>query len=272
MPLLPSHLKRVASTVRAADFADEDIGGALTDTELTGTTVGETLFEMPSTAEGSGDGSRVQYGKEGIANTHPTDNLINAKIFFPNFLADWGSGTDTVVLTSSSEDDDDTKFARLFGFDINGDPIVLEVALDGTAEAVSLDLMSDLQRVTIHEDDVDNDYPLVATAGTLTITRGNDTVLGEIPAGYYSATAEIDAWLPATLNDTTTADDPATSPSGASWSRPRNIASALAVANGGELSAESKQGIWLRLTVKEGMPPSYDVEYLPAIYGHAQGV
>ena len=261
-----AQLKRKAATTIAEDFSTTNIGGAMSSTELTGA-IAETLFEMPSTAVGSGLGSRVQRGKEFIHNTS-TDDLASARIYFPNFLADWGAGNDTVGLTPAHEDDDG-KIVRLVGFSSVPSPASLSVTLGAEGVQVfSSDLLSDLQRVTVH-DPVTNE--LVPLAADLIVKRGNGTLLGHIPAGYYSGTAEIDAWAPGTLNDTTTAATAASDPSGAAWTRPRDFASGLNVANSGTLTAGAAQGYWLRLTVKEGLSPNPDLEYLPTIEGNDLG-
>lgn len=260
-----NQLKRMACTTRATDFSTATIGGAVSTSELTGATVGETLFEMPSTAEGSGDGARVQRGKEFLANTS-SDDLGSAKIYFPNWLADFGAGTDTIVLIPLSPEDEGKVF-RLIGFDVDGDPISLAVTLGSGAETVSGDLLSDLQRATVHDPETEE---LAALVGAVFIERGNGTPLGEIPPGFFSATAELDAWAAATLNDSATATSAAADPSGASWTRARTLATALNVATG-TLSAGAAQGYWLRLTVKEGMPASPDVEYAVTIEGNDLG-
>lgn len=261
-----SQLKRKAAATIAEDFSTTNVGGAMSATELTGA-IAETLFEMPSTAVGSGDGSRVQCGKEFIHNTSD-DDLAAARIYFANFLLDWGAGNDTVGLTPSHEDDQD-KVVKLVGFSSVPGPAVLSRTLGASGVQVFTgDLLSDLQRLTVHDSDTDDLVPL---AGALLVKRGNGTELGAIPAGYYSGTAEIDAWAPGTLNDTTTAATAAADPAGATWTRPRDYASGLLVANSGTLTAGAAQGYWLRWTVKEGLGPNPDLEYIPTINGNDLG-
>lgn len=261
-----SQLKRKAATTIAEDFSTTNVGGAMSGTELTGA-IAETLFEMPSHAVGSGLGNRTQKGKEFIHNTSG-DDLASARIYFPNFLLDWGAGNDTVGLTPEHEDDED-KIVRLVGFSSVPAPAVLSRVLGASGVQVFTgDLLSDLQRLTVHDPFTDALTPL---AGALLVKRGNGTLLGRIPAGYYSGTAEIDAWAPGTLNDTSTAATAASDPSGATWTRPRDFTSGLNVANSGTLTAGAAQGYWLRWTLKEGLGPNLDLEYIPTIDGNDLG-
>ena len=260
-----SQLKRKAASVIAEDFSTTSVGGAMSATELTGA-IAETLFEMPSTGVGSGDGDRVQYAKEFIHNTS-SDTLYSALIYFANWLKVWGAGNDTVGLTTSHPDDEG-KTVRLIGYSSTPAPVQFTMTLGAPSTQIfSGDILSDLRRVLVYDDEGDLS-PLV---GQLTIRRGNGDELGYIPPGYCSATGEMDAWLPDTLNDTTTAATAAAEPSGATWSRPIGWASGLQVANAGTLTPGDAQGIWLRLTVGEGLPPSPEVEYLPTIRGNDAG-
>lgn len=271
MPVTKSNLKRHAGAVVAVDFTTADIGGAIGD-ELSGSAPGETFFEMPSTEAGSGDGDRVQYGKEFIANNHADEDLINGKIWIPNALDDFGAGMDTMIGFSDSEDDDSTKFLRYIGLDVSGDPVTYDVNMDGLDEVVTLDQMTWVSRVTCH---LVSSGDLTPTAGTVTLKRGNGTVLGVIPAGYFSASNEVKIALSATLDDTVTISDAADTDddlSGYTFSRPRTLADAISCANSGRIPGGSAQGYFLELTVREGMPPSLDVEYLPAIAGQAEAV
>lgn len=267
-PVQKSELVRKAAAQLAADFTTANVGGGPTGPVLTGNVVGETLFEMAGNEDGSGLGDRVQRGKEFIANENPTDDFANAVIWLPNALDDWGAGSDTITFQSDNPLDDATKKARAIGEDINTDPICLETALGGVTETPSIDVLTWLSRVTLHDSVSD---ALVPAAGNITIRRGNGTILGIIPADYFSATQEVDIFLAGTLDDTETIATAGVDPLGATWSRPRTLAAAISVANGGLLTGGSAQGVWLRLTVREGIKPSVDVEYLPAISGQAVG-
>ena len=266
MSLSSSDLRLFEPATVAADFSTASVGGAMSANELVGS-IGEILFEMPSSEDGSGDGDKVQRAKVFYKNKSTDTDLSQGKIWIANALDDFGAGMDTVGMTSSSADDDATMFYRCIGYDVNSDPIVLEVAGDGITQALTVDQVSFLSRVSSHLDDSGSGYPLQAVVGDVTIKRGNGTTLGVIPAGYSSATQEIDLWLAATLGDTATIATAAEDPAGASWSRPRTYATAGSVANSGVLTAETGQAVWLRETIKEGIQPSRDVQVILAIDG-----
>lgn len=266
-----SNLRLFAPTTVAVDFSTEDIGGAMSATMLTAL-LGEILFRMPSHEWESGSGDRVQYGKAFMKNTHGSTDFGNAVMWIANALDDWGAGQDTITFQSDSADDDSGIFFRAIGYDVNGDPVQLDTAGNGVTEAASSDQLTHISRVTVHEDNAGEGYPVTPTAGNVTIRRGNGTVLGVIPAGYWSATGEVKIALAGALNDTltiTNAGDPDDDLSGFTFEKPRTYADGIALANSGVLTAGAGQGFWLEETVKEGMKPSRDVQIVLAIDGEA---
>jgi hypothetical protein len=96
----------------------------------------------------------------------------------------------------------------------------------------------------------------VAAAGNITVTRGAD--LGVIPAGYWSATSEVEFGLEATLGTSATTADAATAPTGISFARPRAEADGTALA--GQLAAGSTQQVWWRWTLAEQARASADIQ------------
>lgn len=260
MSVTAPQLKLKQAATMASSYSTANIGGAKSTNVITGGTVGEVLFTMGSGMLGSG--SKVQHGKAFYVNENATDDLSDAVIWGPNFL-DTNAGSDTWSFESNSEDDDDTKKVRFQGYDINGDPYQEEVLCDGTNLVTTTNPFS-----ARHRCDSRN-----ASTGALTPLAGDGTIyqdldeIGQIPSGYYSATSEIDLWLPATLNDTGTTPDAATAPAGSSYSRPRVLEDGLAVANSGVLTATAGQGIWSRWTLPERAKPSVDVQVIVAIQG-----
>lgn len=261
MAVSPNLLKLAEASVMPASFSTADIGGGPTSNIINGSSIGEVHFQMGSAMEGGGD--KVQRAKLFYINESTTDDLTSAKIWLANAL-DTSAGNDEWRFVSSSADDDDGVTWKGIGFDTDGDPLSEEIVGNGTSEVQSLADFSVRSRVETRDSDSGE---LRALVGTGTIKKGASTTIGAIPAGYYSATSEIDIWLPATLDDTGEADDAASDPSGVSWSRPRTFAGGLAVANSGTLTHETGQGIWSRWTVAEEALPSADIQVVVAIQG-----
>jgi len=260
MSVTASQLKLKQATTMPADFTTSNIGGAKTTTVISGGTVGEVHFTMGSALLGAG--SKIQYSKFFYINENATDDLSDAGIWLPNALES-AAGLDTWSFESTSINDDNTKKVRFLGYDLNGDPYQEEVLCDGTDLVTTTNPFDERHRAEVRNASTN---ALTALDGTGTLYQDVDEI-GEIPAGYYSATAEIDIWLPATLNDTGTAADAATAPGGSSFSRPRILETGLDVANSGVLTATAGQGIWSRWTLAERAKPSVDVQVIVAIQG-----
>lgn len=264
MSVSPTQLKLAEASVMPTDFSTGPIGGAPTANIINGSSVGEAHFSMGSSMEGGG--SKVQRSKLFYINESTTDDLTSAKIYIANAL-DTVAGNDEWRFVSDSADDDDSDDGityRGIGFDTAGDPLQEEVVGNGTSEVLSLADFSVRGRVETRNNLSGELQPM---AGNGTIKKGTSAI-GAIPAGYYSATSEIDIWLPSTLDDTGEADDAGTDPDGlGTFTRPRTFAGGLAVANSGTLSAESGQGVWSRWTVPEEALPSGDIQVVLAIQG-----
>ncbi|MFA5505784.1 MAG: hypothetical protein WC314_19915 [Vulcanimicrobiota bacterium] len=259
---LANWLKLYKPSVQAVDFSTENIGGAISENEANQNMIGEIFFEMPSLA--ADGGVNTQIAKLFALNTHETEDLTNGKIYLPNAMDDWGANDQTAAAAGHASGDDDDKFIRFLGHDTNGDPIALEVSLSGDTVVATSNSMTALQSVEARDD---TSGELTATAHPVKVLRGGATELGFVPGGYYTATSEFDLWLPATLNDTTTAADAATDPSGASWSRPRTLSTAVAIANSGVLTAGAAQGVWQRWQLPERTKPRWDLQVLIAVAG-----
>lgn len=256
-----SYIKLLKPTTQAVDFTTANIGGAKTANQALPANVHEIMFRMAV----SPDETLTQYGKSFVGNSHSTEALEASRIFLLNALDDWGVNTDTATAQGHSSGDDDGKFVRFAGFDSNGDAIALEALLDGDDIVATANTLTSLQSAELRDQATG---ALIAAERDILISRGA-TLLGIIPAGYYCATSEFDIWLPATLNDTTIADNAETAPSGASWSRPRTVASGLSVANSGVLTAGAAQGIWYRWTLPQAAKPRFDIQVVISVYGES---
>lgn len=248
---LNSYIAHYKCSSPPADFTTTPIGGAISVNTINSALLEEVLFKMSSAAEGGGD--RTQRSKFFVKNTHSTEPLTSAKIYLPLSLDDWGTNDQTVAVQAVNTDDDD-KFVRFKGHDTNGDPIQLDVNVDGTTMAATSSTYTAFQSCEVRSQST-GELAAVTSGNILSIYRNGATKLGEIIEGFYFASSEFDIWLPATLDDSITATDAGTDPSGVSWSRPRTEATALSVANSGSLTAGSAQGIFVRWTLPETTKP-----------------
>lgn len=258
---LAAYLKLKKPAAPATSFADEDIGGGPSANLVSGAILNEVFFRMSS--EPASGSARVQRAKVFVANDHPTEDLQDAKIYLANALDNWGSNNQTVGIQSTATADTGQK-CRFIGLDTNGDPIILEANVSGTALAATPDQLTRLDSVEIRDQATG---VLTTLEGAGRIYRGGSVLLGEVPPSYHGASSEFDLWLPASLDDTTTSLDAGTDPDGVSWSRPRTVETAVSVANGGVLTAGSAQGVWQRWTLRPGTNPRFDLPIVIGVYG-----
>lgn len=256
MSFSSSDLKLYKPTVPAVDFSTADIGGAKTTNLASPANLNEICFLMPVD-----ESAQVQYAKAFVANDNAEDSPTAVKVWLANALDDWGVNETTGAAQGDASGDDDGKFVRFYGHDSTGEPISLDVLLDEDEVVATGDVLTKLQSVELRDQSTGE---LVAAAADIVIYR-NATALGVIPAGAYTATSEFDVWLPATLNDTTTAATAAAAPSGSSFSRPRTEATALSVANSGVLTAGSAQGVWYKWTLPADTKSRGDIQVILGI-------
>jgi hypothetical protein len=259
---LQAYLEQYKCENPAIDGTTTPIGGGIDEeAPVTGTTLNEVLFRQ--SAQPAGGSVREQRAKWFVKNSHPTEDLQEGKIYLANGLDDWAINNTTFGVQSTSVSDTGLK-VRAIGNDTNGDPIQLETNVNGTTLVASADTLTALHSAELRDQATGVLQP---GAGGIRISRGGSLVLGEIPPGHYSATNEFKIWLPASLNDTGTATDTFTNPSGASWSRPRTVETALAIANSGTLTAEAAQAIWLLWSLQPGTRPRFDLQCVIGVYG-----
>lgn len=263
MPIVQADLVLVLPSVVATSFSTANIGGAKTTTEITGGSIGEVLFTMPANA-GSG-GTKTQYGKLFYKNKHATLPLTSAKIWMANACDQGASGYVTQAVSSNASDNS-TKKLRVIANDNAGSPAPAqdEIQMNGTTTVTGSIQMTTRCVAELRENN--SGSALTPAAGDISIIVNGVTV-GIIPAGAYSCVFEIDAGLQNALDDTATTSNAQTAPAGITFTRPRNEAGGLAVANSGSLTAGSGQGIWLRWQSLQDRKPSSDVEIHLTIKG-----
>lgn len=261
MAVISSELKLYGSAAITTDDTSP-VGGAINAAdEITGGAVGELFDSAPANSSGGAD--KTHYQKCFYKNTNAVDNLSNAVIFILNgLIASLTNGTVSAVSTSAS--DGATKYIKVYGFDAAGAAQTETITLNGVTP-VSGSLTFILAGIWKVELRLVADDSLVVAAGDITIMRG--IALGIIPVGYYSATAEIEIYLPATLNDTGTSTNRITPPGGSSFSKAFSESSSLNVANAGTLTASASQGIWLKRSIKAGLGATTDIEIVLRLKG-----
>jgi len=249
---------------RPLSFSTSNVGGAASATPITGGSIGEVHFPMASLA--TGEGNNVQYSKCCAQNDHSTDDADSVKFYILNALTTWGSANYVTVAFATAPTD---LKARVVGF-LAG----VEYAEEFTVNATSTNSPSqtdDLQRIEFRNGSTS---ALEGVAGDATIKNSSTTIgicpgpivtsAGTIP-GRYTATGEIAIGLHASLDDSATITDASTAPGSVTFSTIRTLATALSVGSGGTIAAGSYQSIWSRLTAKERVKTSSDVQVVLAM-------
>lgn len=253
MPITSANLPLfLPSVVGTSLTAPTNIGGATTATAITGGSIGELLFAMAGNAFGGAD--KIQYQKFFQGNTHGSLALTDAVIWIHNGMADSAGGYVTTAVSTSALDGSG-KYLRVIGNDATADAQD-EIDMAGTTTATGTIVFNKRWVVTLHDGVTD---ALTPSAGTITIYE-NGVAIAIIPPGAYSCTGEVKIGLKNALNDTDTTTDASTAPTGITFSRPRTVATGLAVANSGSLTAGAEQGGWIEWTCNDGRRASNDVE------------
>jgi hypothetical protein len=261
MSVVSADLKLFLPTTLATSLTSpSNIGGAATSTQITGGSLGEVLFAMSAEALGGSD--KIQYGKAFQGNTNGSTALTSAKMWLANAL-DQVAGNHVITASSTSPLDDSTRTLRAIGNNATPADAQDEFSMNGNSTVTGAITMSQIHAIELR---ATSGGALVAAVGTISIYK-NGTLIGIIPPGAYSATAEIDMGLASTLDDTATTTNAGTAPSGITFTRPRTSSGGIAVANSGSLTAGAKQGFWLRWTLADGRRPSSDIEIYPLIIG-----
>jgi hypothetical protein len=252
MPVSPSDIKLFKSTNTPTDDTSP-VGGAISATQILGATIGEVFRTI--TANPAGSSSQVRYQKVFYKNTNASLPLNAATIFLANSLDDTpGNGTCTVQSDNSA--DGSALQAQVIGIDNTGTPNQEILILNGTNLVTGVVVWSQVWKVIIQANGTSTP---TATTGNITVSVGG-IVLGAVPAGFYSATAEIKISAASALNDASSSVNDLTAPAGFVFTKPRTYNTGLNVANSGSLTAGAGQGTWVQQTIPAGLATSTDVQ------------
>lgn len=242
--LLASDLQFCKCSVPALSYSTANIGNVISTgpTLITGSTPNEVFFSTDP--EAAGGSTLKQTQKVHVRNISTTDTALNLSAYFENFIDDAPS-LNTVSLVSDSALDSSIYFGRVLGFDNSGNPIQVDVTLNGTTEVTSVSTILHFSRV---ENRLVSSGALVPTNGNVTVKSGS-TTLGTIPTGLRTASNEHSMIMEASLDTSTTIATTASDPSG-TFSSPRTLATALPFsADLSHVGAPHNQAMWLRETI-----------------------
>jgi len=260
MPILSSDLLLYATTnVPSSDTGT--LGGAI---DLTNEIADDDFNKIITTllADIAGGSTRYRYGKTHYYNNHASIDLTDAKIYIPNLL-DNPATAGVITFASSSASDNSSFLIRMYYEDGTG-WATEDIAMNGTSFVSSSASPLALQPIRV-------DFR--TSAGVLTTCNGNisvyrgATLLGIIPAGFSSATGEVEIFVATSLDDTVTTTDRTTAPGGASWSKPKTYDTGSAVANSGTLTFGTNQAIWYKFTITDGSYPHDEMQIITRIGG-----
>jgi hypothetical protein len=225
-----SDLKQLRAQYHPADDTSV-VGGAVTSAEITGTVLGEVI---PVASMIVSNTAQTYFYKTFVKNTHASDVAYDVKIWIANGLVDLDTAG-RIEIVSTSSDDAAPKQARVVGV-VGGSETYEDVPLNGTTPVVTTQAFSAVRRVQLRSDGA-----VANASGNIQIKRQGGPVLGIIPQSFSMATAEVEIGLAPSSNDTAISTNRRTPPTGITFSRPTNEASALSI---GDLSAGVAWGIW----------------------------
>ncbi len=223
---MPVDIRHYKSQYHPLDDTSQ-VGGAVTATEITGTVPNEVV---PAGGLVSGASEKMLYYKTFIKNAG-VDTATQVKLYILNAIDAMGAAG-KILLTAGTLDAGKT--ARIVG--LVGSAVSLEVVTLQAGDVVSSGTYDQCIRVEL--------TGAAAASADITIKRYEDgTILGKIPASYFTATSEVDIGLEGTLNGTGTSPNRLTAPTGITFSRPNSSAEALAIP---DLAGGAAQGVWRR--------------------------
>lgn len=266
MPVAVGDLKLYQATTMAASFSTSNVGGGASVTQITGGSIGEMFFSMPSNLFGGAGGTKTQYTNVKAKNTHSTDSLESGMLYAANSLDD-NTAAGAVKVSSSSVDDDATKYVRVIGLDNGGSstPQTDDITMNGTIEVTGVKTFK-TSGVCVCEVRATTGGALIAADDDITIKVGTQT-LGIIPRGRKTAIAFFSFGIDGSLNTSGTIADAGTAPSGITFTKPRTAAAATGLP--ATLTAGSYITIWGRWQLPEGLQPNPDWEAVIRLRGNA---
>lgn len=252
------------SATMGANFSTASVGGGRSTTLITGNTIGEIHFAMvPNALAG---GSLVQNQKICFTNTSTTDDAISV-IFWIDNAADQPPSVNTLSVVSTSALDTSAYFFRFYGFDGSGNPLTIDLSLNGTTTATSASTMLVFSRGLLMS--ATTNQPTEPN-GDITISSGATQISVLLSGyGYKSITAEGKIGVEATQNDTTTIATVAADPSPTFFAA-NGMGNALSASDGGTLAncaahstTPNYQSVWCKLTIPERSIGSNDCQFIP---------
>jgi hypothetical protein len=254
MPVTNSDILLYKSTNTPTDDVSP-VGGVISATQITGSTIGEVFRTI--TANPAGSSSQVRYQKVFIKNNNATSSLNNATAYLANSLNDTPAPGNCTVVSDNSGDGANLQM-QIIGIDNGGNPNQELINLNGVTPVTGVIIWSQIWKVITLSTGTTTE---TASAGNITISVGG-VGIGQTPAGYYSATAEIKIALASTLNDSSSSVNDLTAPAGFSFTKPQTYNTGIPMANSGVLTNGSAQGIWIQQTIPAGLATSTDVQIL----------
>ena len=244
MPITSADLRHYRAQYHPSDDTSQ-VGGPRSGLVITGTTSGEVI---PDGSVLVGGNMVVLYYKSFVRNEHPQLTLLQPRLWLANALPDTLPSAGKIRLAASSQDAGKT--ARLLGLDGAGQPTTETLLLaDGSVDSTKT--FSELWRVELRGASASQPVQVIHVP-TL-------QVLGLIPQGSRSATAEVDIGAAPTPDDTATSPNRLTPPAGITFARPTSPDGGLAI---GDLSSGVAWGIWRRYRFRAGAVPPL----LPGLY------
>lgn len=243
MPVAASDLRHYRAQYHPADDTSV-VGGARSGLVITGVSSGEVI---PDGSVVIGNSDVVVYYKTFVRNEHGSLALLSPRLWIANALPDTLPGTGRVRLAAGPQDAGKT--VRLVG--ISGGAITSETVqlVNGTVDSALQ--YSALVRAEIQDASAAQDVQ-IRYAPT-------DAVVGVIPAGSRSASAEVDVGVAAAPDDSQTSPNRLTAPSGVTFSRPASPGAGVAIGN---LGPGVAWGVWRRYRFRANSPPPF----LPGLF------
>lgn len=264
MTLLASDLKVYGCLNLPADMTSTVGGGIDTSNEITGEINYEIFLRGINPPEG--ESNTIDYSKLFIKNTNGSDDLNDGVIFLVNHLNK--PATDAKIYLYAENDTggtiDDT-YSVIFTFENATGDFIQE-----TVELNSVNLVNTLESIGTGKH---IDAELVTSSGSSPVSIGFNiviscgTVLGKIPAGLKSASSRISFGMEASLDDTATATNRATAPSGITFYQCNSYSAGMSVPNSGVLTAGSAVGIWLKRENLAGYRSISTMQIVPTLWG-----
>lgn len=260
MSIVSGDLIQFEATTLATSFSTANVGGGKGSTQLDGTFIGGLFFKMAPNDPPGGD--LVQYGKIFLFNNNASLNLLTPQhAYITNLISASVSGSgETVAFVSSSASDDSTFNVEIVGLDGSLNAQTDNISLNGTTLVTSTSTWRYISRYVITVSGT-----LTALNGNLSCTK-NSSANGTINAGLYSGTSEVAYGLEGSYGDTNTIADASTAPSGITFGSANTFSSGPTIS--GAFNAQTALGMWLRLTLKNGIASNPDVQVDVAFGGN----